>query len=82
MLFLCSFPAGTTGTNAAANTATSMLRSSLNIPFCLMVGVGGGAPGVPSDDPCKYIQLEVHEDNLGKRNILGPSQFVEDSIKF
>lgn len=54
---LTCLPAGTTGTNAAANAATNMLRSFPNILFCLMVGIGGGAPSVPSDDPCGDIRL-------------------------
>ncbi|UKZ70704.1 uncharacterized protein TrAtP1_011676 [Trichoderma atroviride] len=56
-IVLTCLPAGTTGTNAAANTATNMLRSFPNIHFCLMVGIGGGAPSVPSDDPRKDIRL-------------------------
>lgn len=54
---LTCLPSGTTGTNAAANVATNMLRSFPNIHFCLMVGIGGGAPSVPSDDPCEDIRL-------------------------
>lgn len=54
---LTCLPAGTTGTNAAANAATNMLRSFPNIRFCLMVGIGGGAPNVPGDDPREDIRL-------------------------
>ncbi|KAL7896637.1 purine and uridine phosphorylase [Trichoderma sp. TUCIM 5745] len=56
-IVLTCLPAGTTGTNAAANTATNMLRSFPNIHFCLMVGIGGGAPSAASDDPCGDIRL-------------------------
>ncbi|KAH6877111.1 ankyrin repeat-containing domain protein, partial [Thelonectria olida] len=38
---------GTYGTNAAAQTATHMIRTFRNIRFGLMVGVGGGAPKPP-----------------------------------
>lgn len=54
---LTCLPSGTTGTNAASNAATNMLRSFPNIRFGFMVGIGGGAPNVPSDDPCKDIRL-------------------------
>ncbi|KAH8126593.1 purine and uridine phosphorylase [Trichoderma asperelloides] len=56
-IVLTCLPSGTTGTNAAANAATNMKRSFPNIRFCLMVGIGGGAPRVPSDDPCEDIRL-------------------------
>ncbi|KAL7917653.1 putative kinesin [Trichoderma austrokoningii] len=56
-IVLTCLPAGTTGTNAAANAATNMLRSFPNIRFCLMVGIGGGAPGAPCDDPSGDIRL-------------------------
>lgn len=56
-IVLTCLPSGTTGTNAAANAATNMMRSFPNIRFCLMVGIGGGAPRVPSDDPCEDIRL-------------------------
>ncbi|KAM0477487.1 hypothetical protein ACHAPX_005800 [Trichoderma viride] len=54
---LTCLPSGTTGTNAASNAATNMLRSFPNIRLGFMVGIGGGAPNVPSDDPCKDIRL-------------------------
>ncbi|KAK4082913.1 uncharacterized protein Triagg1_1803 [Trichoderma aggressivum f. europaeum] len=56
-IVLVCLPAGTTGTNAAATTATNMMRSFPNIRFGLMVGIGGGAPGKPSDDPRDDIRL-------------------------
>lgn len=56
-LVLACLPAGTTGTNAAAVTATNMPRSFPKIRFRLMVGIGGGAPSQPSDDPRKDIRL-------------------------
>nr|WOD46542.1 hypothetical protein [Trichoderma atroviride] len=54
---LTCLPLGTTGTNAAANAATNMLRSFPNIRSGLMVGIGGGAPSAPSDDPREDIRL-------------------------
>lgn len=54
---LTCLPAGTTGTNAAANAATNMSRSFPNIHFGLMVGIGGGAPIAPSDDTSEDIRL-------------------------
>ncbi|KAH7190174.1 hypothetical protein DER44DRAFT_903943 [Fusarium oxysporum] len=49
---------GTYGTNAAAQTATNMIRTFSNIRFGLMVGVGGGAPKRPDlNDPLKDIRL-------------------------
>ncbi|KAL7963435.1 putative kinesin [Trichoderma compactum] len=54
---LACLPAGTTGTNAAATAATNMMRSFQNIRFTLMVGVGGGAPDVPSNDSRNDIRL-------------------------
>ncbi|KAL7945324.1 putative kinesin [Trichoderma barbatum] len=54
---LACLPAGTTGTNAAATASTNMKRSFPNIQFGLMVGVGGGAPDQPSDDPRNDIRL-------------------------
>lgn len=48
----------TYGTNAAAQTATNMVRTFRNIRFGLMVGVGGGAPRRPDPkDPLKDIRL-------------------------
>ncbi|KAL6879187.1 hypothetical protein J3F83DRAFT_768457 [Trichoderma novae-zelandiae] len=54
---MACLPAGTTGTNAAATAATNMMRSFPNISFGLMVGIGGGAPGTPSNDPREDIRL-------------------------
>ncbi|KAK4075807.1 hypothetical protein Trihar35433_2367 [Trichoderma harzianum] len=56
-IVMVCLPAGTTGTNAAAMTATNMMRSFPNIRFGLMVGIGGGAPGEPSNDPRNDIRL-------------------------
>jgi nucleoside phosphorylase len=54
-----AFPgSGTYGTNAAAQTATNMVRTFRNIRFGLMVGIGGGAPKQPNPkDPLKDIRL-------------------------
>ncbi|KAH0556570.1 hypothetical protein GP486_005573 [Trichoglossum hirsutum] len=48
---------GTTGANSAAIAAANMLRSFPNIRFGLMVGIGGGVPSEPNDDPRKDIRL-------------------------
>lgn len=49
-----------------------LLHNFPNIRFGLMVGVGGGAPATPSDDPNKDIRLgdvvvSHSEGNHGKR---------------
>jgi hypothetical protein len=54
---LACLPSGTTGTDAAATAAKDLLRSFPKIRFGLMVGVGGGAPGHPSDDPNEDLHL-------------------------
>ncbi|KAN0068811.1 hypothetical protein V8E54_012980 [Elaphomyces granulatus] len=54
---LACLPSGTTGISAAATAARDLLRSFPKVRFGLMVGVGGGAPSNPSDDPCKDIRL-------------------------
>jgi len=52
-----AFP-GTCGLNAAAQTATNMVRTFRSIRFGLMVGVGGGAPKPPDpEDPLRDIRL-------------------------
>lgn len=56
-IVLACLPAGTTGTNAAARAATNMMRSFPKIRFGLMVGIGGGAPGMPDNDPRNDIRL-------------------------
>ena len=72
---LACLPSGTTGTNSAATAAANMLRSFPKIRFGLMVGVGGGAPGDPSDDPYKDLHLgdvvvSNPEGACGKRVLL------------
>ena len=54
---LACLPSGTTGISAAATAATNLLRSFPRVRFGLMVGVGGGAPSNPSDDPRQDIRL-------------------------
>ena len=54
---LACLPSGTAGADAAATAAKDLLRSFPKIRFGLMVGVGGGAPGHPSDDPVEDIRL-------------------------
>ncbi|KAL3446078.1 nucleoside phosphorylase domain-containing protein [Aspergillus insuetus] len=45
------------GTNAAADAAANMVRSFPKIRFGLMVGVGGGVPKPPNNDPLRDIRL-------------------------
>ena len=90
---LACLPSGTTSTNPAATVATNMLRSFPKIRFSLMVGVGGGAPGNPSDDPYEDLRLgdvvvSNPEGACGKRVLLN-RQISElttdrrrDSIRF
>ena len=54
---IAGLPAGTLGANAAAACASNLLRSFPKIRFGLMVGVGGGAPGAPSDDSDENLHL-------------------------
>jgi nucleoside phosphorylase len=54
---LACLPSGTTGTNPAATAAANLLCSFPKIRFGLMVGVGGGALGNPSNDPCEDLRL-------------------------
>lgn len=42
-------PSGEYGTNAAADSASNMKRTFPNIEFCLLVGIGGGAPTQEND---------------------------------
>ncbi|KAN0076444.1 Pfs domain protein [Elaphomyces granulatus] len=54
---LACLPSGTTGISVAATAARDLLRSFPKVRFGLMVGVGGGAPSNPSDDPGEDIRL-------------------------
>ena len=54
---LACLPLGTTGIGAAATAARDLTRSFPRVRFGLMVGVGGGAPSNPSDDPRQDIRL-------------------------
>ncbi|QPC78186.1 hypothetical protein HYE68_008938 [Fusarium pseudograminearum] len=49
MVVAACLPAGEYGTNAAADSASNMKRTYPNIEFCLLVGIGGGAPTVDND---------------------------------
>ncbi|KAM6523164.1 hypothetical protein FSOLCH5_003783 [Fusarium solani] len=49
MVVAACLPAGEYGTNAAADSASNMRRSFQSIAFCLLVGIGGGAP-TPQND--------------------------------
>jgi nucleoside phosphorylase len=68
---LACLPSGTTGISAAATAAKDLLRSFPNVRFGLMVGVGGGAPSDPNEDPREDIRLgdvvvSEPEGNRGK----------------
>ena len=54
---LACLPSGTTGISAAATAARDLLRSFPRVRFGLMVGIGGGAPSNPSDNPREDIRL-------------------------
>ena len=54
---LACLPSGTTGISAAATAAKDLLRSFPKVRFGLVVGVGGGAPRKPSEDPREDIRL-------------------------
>jgi nucleoside phosphorylase len=69
---MACFPSGERGTDTAASVAKDLHRSFPNTRFCLMVGVGGGAPGHPNEDPTKDIRLgdvvvSRSGDNHGRR---------------
>lgn len=49
MVVAACLPSGEYGTNAAADSASNMKRTFPNIEFCLLVGIGGGAPTYESD---------------------------------
>ena len=71
---LACLPSGITGISAAATAARDLLRSFPRVRFGLMVGVGGGAPSDPSDDPRQDIRLgdvvvSNPEGNSGKRRV-------------
>lgn len=48
-IVIACLPAGSTGTNSAATVATRMKAQFPSIRFGLMVGIGGGVPGVIAD---------------------------------
>lgn len=49
MVVTACLPAGEYGTNSAATVASNMVRSFPCIRFCLLVGIGGGAPSEKND---------------------------------
>lgn len=49
MVVTACLPAGEYGTNSAATVASNMVRSFPCIRFCLLVGIGGGAPSEEND---------------------------------
>lgn len=71
-IIIASLPTGEIGASAAATAATNLLRSFPQVRFALMVGIGGGAPCEPNDDPRKDIHLgdivvSKPEGSYGKR---------------
>ncbi|OOF93963.1 hypothetical protein ASPCADRAFT_209216 [Aspergillus carbonarius ITEM 5010] len=56
-IVITCLPTGAMGTNSAATAAANLLRSFPKVRFGLMVGIGGGVPGDPSDDPDEDIRL-------------------------
>jgi nucleoside phosphorylase len=71
---LACLPSGTTGISAAATAARDLLRSFPRVRFGLMVGVGGGAPSDPGDNPRQDIRLgdvivSNPASNSGKRRM-------------
>ncbi|KAJ8113915.1 hypothetical protein ONZ43_g5032 [Nemania bipapillata] len=49
MVVAACLPAGEYGTNSAAAAASNMVHSFSSIRFCLLVGIGGGAPSEKND---------------------------------
>lgn len=71
---LAGLPMGEIGLSAATITAVNLLRTFPKIRFALMVGLGGGAPGDPSDDANRDIRLgdvvvSMPEDTHGKEMV-------------
>ena len=56
-IVIAGLPAGTDGTSAVATVTANLLRSFPKVRFGLMVGIGGGAPCSPSNDPEEDIHL-------------------------
>ena len=54
---LACLPSASTGISAASTAAKDLLRSFPRVRFGLMVGVGGGAPSDPGDNPRQDIRL-------------------------
>src|SRR5580658_6427474 len=71
---LACLPSGTIDISAAATAARDLLRSFPKVRFGLMVGVGGGAPNNPSNNPHQDIRLgdvivSNPEGNYGKGRV-------------
>ncbi|KAI1024069.1 hypothetical protein LB504_004992 [Fusarium proliferatum] len=49
MIVAACLPSGEYGTNAAADAASNMRRTYHEVEFCLLVGIGGGAPSPETD---------------------------------
>jgi hypothetical protein len=54
---IARLPAGTPGTTAATAVAKDMLRTFPNIRIGLFIGIGGGVPGPPNNNPQEDIRL-------------------------
>lgn len=80
MVVAAALPIGEYGTNSAASVVTNMNRSFPALSFCLLVGIGGGAPtkqndirlgdiviGVPQGCFSGVVQYDLgKEDNKGR----------------
>ncbi|KAG5761208.1 hypothetical protein H9Q72_010684 [Fusarium xylarioides] len=49
LIVAACLPSGEYGTNAAAEVASNMARTYPELEFCLLVGIGGGAPSAETD---------------------------------
>ncbi|KAF3172455.1 hypothetical protein TWF751_005723 [Orbilia oligospora] len=51
-VIVTGLPSGVYGLTSAARVATNLQRSFPSVNFCLVVGIGGGAPLLPKNDIC------------------------------
>ncbi|KAH8803441.1 WD40 protein [Xylogone sp. PMI_703] len=60
-----ALPAGRYGTNAAATVVTQMKQCFTSIKFCLLVGIGGGAPSERNDVRLGDIVVSMPVETFG-----------------
>ncbi|RCI12325.1 hypothetical protein L249_0689 [Ophiocordyceps polyrhachis-furcata BCC 54312] len=70
---MASLPMGVHGVVSAATVARDMIRSFPNVRFCLMVGVGGGAPSQRND--IRLGDVVVSTPSFAKTNFGGVVQY-------